>query len=90
MDGMFEHLSDYKEAAALEENIKAFYKFSGELGTVNYAHSKSIISGDDDNLFKAKFLQKHGIKEHLIILSAREAAKNNTYVQTLSMPADLF
>lgn len=69
--------------------MHSFYKFSGELGTVNFAHSTSKVSGDGDNLMKKDFLKEHLITEHLIILSIEELTQGNTYVQGLSHPESL-
>ena len=50
--GEFSRLNQYKYPEKVQENLHSFYKFSGELGTVNYAHSTSVVTGGDDDLFK--------------------------------------
>lgn len=56
LQGEFQRLSQYKYPEVIQENLHSFYKFSGELGTVNFAHSTSVVTGGDDNLFKSDFL----------------------------------
>ena len=51
LNGDFENLADYKYPDILENYIHSFYKFSGQLGTLNFAHTRSRVNGDKDNLF---------------------------------------
>jgi hypothetical protein len=81
--GAFNRLHEYQYPQILEEFTHSFYKFSGELGTLNLAHSNSIVNGADDNLFQSNFLEKHNFNEHLIVLSIEELCKNSSYIQFL-------
>lgn len=90
LQGEFKRLNEYKYPQILEEELHSFYKFSGEMGTVNFAHSRSVVSGKDDNLFKSNFLAKHGIEEHLIIMSLQELTNHNYFIKWFSKPGDFF